>query len=97
MRQQQCFMEVEGETTSNPVCKGQFSKNVTRNDCCCTGVGAAYGSECRLCPKSKTSKIQHQNFPYYLRTFSVIQFRRIKLFVKLIAHICIFSVLFLPT
>ena len=77
MRQQQCFMDVEGEASSNPVCKGQFSKNVTRTDCCCTGVGVAYGSECRLCPKRKTSKIQHQNSPYDLRTFPIVQIRRV--------------------
>ena len=64
VRQQQCFMDVEGEATSNPVCKGQFSKNVTRTDCCCTGVGVAYGSECKVCPKRKTSKIQQQNSSY---------------------------------
>lgn len=64
MRRQQCFMDMEGETTSKPVCKGQFSKNVTRTDCCCTGVGVAYGSECRPCPKRKTSKFQHQYSPY---------------------------------
>lgn len=58
-------MDVEGETTSNPVCKGKFSKNVTRTDCCCTGVGVAYGSECRLCPKRKTSKSQPKNSPYW--------------------------------
>ena len=65
VRQQQCFMDVEGEATSNPVCKGQFSKNVTRTDCCCTGVGVAYGSECKVCPKRKTSKIQQQNSSYW--------------------------------
>lgn len=51
-------MEVENEASSNPVCKGKFSKNVTRGDCCCTGVGAAFGSECKQCPKKDSSKIQ---------------------------------------
>ena len=55
-------MEVENEASSNPVCKGKFSKNVTRGDCCCTGVGAAFGSECKQCPKKDSSKIQLQIF-----------------------------------
>ena len=61
-RPQECFMEVENEASSNPVCKGKFSKNVTRGDCCCTGVGAAFGSECKQCPKKDSSKIQLQIF-----------------------------------
>ena len=51
-------MDVDGETSSNPVCKGKFSKNVTRANCCCTGVGVAYGSECKLCPKRESSKLR---------------------------------------
>ena len=56
-RPQECYMLVEGETTPNPVCKNKFSRNVTRTNCCCTGVGVAYSSECRLCPKRESSKL----------------------------------------
>ena len=47
-------MDVERDT----FCKNKFSKNVTRANCCCTGVGVAYSSKCRLCPKQASSKRQ---------------------------------------
>ena len=58
------------DSNSKPVCRNQFSNNVTRKDCCCTEVGEAYKKECSLCPKPGSSKL-HANVFLYLGQSSV--------------------------
>ena len=58
------------DSNSKPVCRNQFSNNVTRKDCCCTEVGEAYKKECNLCPKPGSSKL-HANVFLYLGQSSV--------------------------
>lgn len=53
-RPQECYMDIERET----FCINKFSRNVTRTNCCCTGVGRAYSAECRRCPKRGSSEFE---------------------------------------
>ena len=53
------------DSNSKPVCRNQFSNNVTRKDCCCTEVGEAYRKECSLCPKPGSSKLHSKFFLHF--------------------------------
>ncbi|XP_015767198.1 PREDICTED: fibrillin-3-like [Acropora digitifera] len=58
-RPQECYMDIERET----FCINKFSRNVTRTNCCCTGVGRAYSAECRRCPKQGSIVDECELFP----------------------------------
>ena len=57
MRKGNCYSTYYTTTGPGPnqyICENPLSRNLTRNQCCCTVIGKAWNAPCEPCPEANT-------------------------------------------